>query len=72
MHVMRHGEVHNPEKVLYGRLPGYNLSDRASITIDGANVLGAKQRNYAFDTATLPLSNLFLDRRFGLQFRYRL
>ncbi|MGB5110256.1 MAG: histidine phosphatase family protein [Mycobacterium sp.] len=25
---MRHGEVHNPEKVLYGRLPGYNLSDR--------------------------------------------
>jgi broad specificity phosphatase PhoE len=28
VHVMRHGEVHNPEKVLYGRLPGYNLSDR--------------------------------------------
>lgn len=28
VHVMRHGEVHNPQKVLYGRLPGYNLSDR--------------------------------------------
>ncbi|TQK30468.1 histidine phosphatase family protein [Arthrobacter sp. SLBN-53] len=28
VHVMRHGEVHNPEKVLYGRLPGYNLSER--------------------------------------------
>lgn len=28
VHVMRHGEVHNPEKVLYGRLPGYQLSDR--------------------------------------------
>ncbi|GAA2532551.1 histidine phosphatase family protein [Mycolicibacterium diernhoferi] len=28
VHVMRHGEVFNPEKVLYGRLPGYNLSDR--------------------------------------------
>ncbi len=28
VHVMRHGEVHNPEKVLYGRLPGYHLSDR--------------------------------------------
>ena len=28
VHVMRHGEVYNPEKVLYGRLPGYNLSDR--------------------------------------------
>ncbi|MGN6611237.1 MAG: histidine phosphatase family protein [Angustibacter sp.] len=25
---MRHGEVHNPEGVLYGRLPGYHLSDR--------------------------------------------
>ena len=23
---MRHGEVHNPERVLYGRLPGYRLS----------------------------------------------
>lgn len=25
---MRHGEVHNPEGVLYGRLPGYHLSER--------------------------------------------
>ncbi|MEU5833118.1 histidine phosphatase family protein [Streptomyces diacarni] len=24
---MRHGEVHNPEGVLYGRKPGYHLSD---------------------------------------------
>ena len=24
---MRHGEVHNPEGVLYGRLPGFHLSD---------------------------------------------
>ncbi len=24
---MRHGEVHNPEKILYGRLPGYRLSE---------------------------------------------
>ena len=28
VHVMRHGEVHNPEKILYGRLEGYGLSDR--------------------------------------------
>lgn len=27
VHLMRHGEVHNPEGVLYGRLPGYVLSD---------------------------------------------
>ncbi|MDM7832239.1 histidine phosphatase family protein [Cellulomonas edaphi] len=28
VHLMRHGEVHNPEGVLYGRLPGYRLSER--------------------------------------------
>lgn len=28
VHLLRHGEVHNPEGVLYGRLPGYQLSDR--------------------------------------------
>lgn len=28
VHVMRHGEVFNPDKVLYGRLPGYHLSER--------------------------------------------
>jgi broad specificity phosphatase PhoE len=26
IHVLRHGEVHNPTKILYGRLPGYRLS----------------------------------------------
>ncbi len=27
VHLMRHGEVHNPEGILYGRLPGFRLSD---------------------------------------------
>ncbi|MDI2132524.1 histidine phosphatase family protein [Yinghuangia seranimata] len=27
VHLMRHGEVHNPEGVLYGRLPDYHLSE---------------------------------------------
>ncbi len=27
VHLLRHGEVHNPMKILYGRLPGYRLSD---------------------------------------------
>jgi broad specificity phosphatase PhoE len=27
VHVLRHGEVFNPQKVLYGRLPGYHLSE---------------------------------------------
>ncbi len=26
LHLVRHGEVHNPGRVLYGRLPGYRLS----------------------------------------------
>ncbi|WP_110207864.1 histidine phosphatase family protein [Nocardioides daejeonensis] len=28
VHLLRHGEVHNPQGVLYGRMPGYHLSDR--------------------------------------------
>jgi broad specificity phosphatase PhoE len=27
VHMLRHGEVYNPEKVLYGRMPGYHLSE---------------------------------------------
>ena len=26
VHLLRHGEVHNPDKILYGRLPDYHLS----------------------------------------------
>ncbi|MDR1998757.1 MAG: histidine phosphatase family protein, partial [Frankiaceae bacterium] len=26
VHLLRHGEVYNPDKVLYGRLPGFGLS----------------------------------------------
>ncbi|MFT4042797.1 MAG: histidine phosphatase family protein [Gordonia sp. (in: high G+C Gram-positive bacteria)] len=26
VHMMRHGEVHNPDGILYGRLPGFRLS----------------------------------------------
>ncbi|MFC5382527.1 histidine phosphatase family protein [Aquipuribacter nitratireducens] len=28
VHLLRHGEVHNPAQVLYGRLEGYRLSER--------------------------------------------
>ena len=27
VHLLRHGEVHNPEGVLYGRIPDYHLSN---------------------------------------------
>ena len=28
VHLVRHGEVRNPERILYGRLPGYRLTER--------------------------------------------
>jgi broad specificity phosphatase PhoE len=28
IHLLRHGEVENPDRILYGRLPGYVLSER--------------------------------------------
>lgn len=28
LHLVRHGEVDNPERILYGRLPGYPLTER--------------------------------------------
>ena len=46
VHLLRHGEVFNPEKVLYGRLPGYQLSDlghqmamRAAEALSGREVV---------------------------------
>ena len=38
VHLLRHGEVHNPGKVLYGRLPGFRLSDAGA----GMAVVAAK------------------------------
>jgi broad specificity phosphatase PhoE len=28
VHLVRHGEVYNPEEILYGRLPGFHLSEK--------------------------------------------
>ncbi|MGD9484709.1 histidine phosphatase family protein [Streptomyces sp. TRM70308] len=45
VHLMRHGEVENPEGILYGRLPGYHLSelgrrmaDRVADALDGNDI----------------------------------
>ena len=27
IYLLRHGEVHNPEGIIYGRLPGYRLNE---------------------------------------------
>jgi broad specificity phosphatase PhoE len=34
VHVVRHGEVHNPSGILYGRLPGFRLSDTGRAQAD--------------------------------------
>jgi broad specificity phosphatase PhoE len=31
VHLVRHGEVENPKGVIYGRLPGYHLSERGKL-----------------------------------------
>ncbi|HEX4815762.1 MAG TPA: histidine phosphatase family protein [Nonomuraea sp.] len=34
VHLLRHGEVHNPGGILYGRLPGYHLSEAGRLMAD--------------------------------------
>jgi broad specificity phosphatase PhoE len=36
IHLVRHGEVHNPDGVLYGRISGYHLSDLGHRMADAA------------------------------------
>ena len=36
VHLVRHGEVDNPDRVLYGRMPGYHLSDAGRTMADKA------------------------------------
>jgi broad specificity phosphatase PhoE len=48
VHLLRHGEVHNPDHVLYGRLPGFRLSE-----------LGQRQAGVAAEyLATRPVGHL--------------
>jgi broad specificity phosphatase PhoE len=38
IHLVRHGQVENPKGVIYGRLPGYNLSERGRRQAEEAGV----------------------------------
>ncbi len=43
VHLLRHGEVHNPDGIMYGRLPGYQLSGRGVAMAERvAGVLGER------------------------------
>ncbi len=46
VHLLRHGEVHNPGRVLYGRIPGYHLSERGhEMARTVAHALSAQDRD---------------------------
>ena len=53
VHVIRHGEVENPQKILYGRQPGWTLSQRGH---EMAEVLGEWSK--AIDLGALHVSPL--------------
>lgn len=43
VHLLRHGEVHNPEGILYGRRDGFHLSDRGAAMAERvADVIGGR------------------------------
>lgn len=51
IHLIRHGEVHNPEGVLYERLPGFHLSERGRAM--------ARRTAEALVDAKTPLTRLY-------------
>ncbi|HEV7208461.1 MAG TPA: histidine phosphatase family protein, partial [Mycobacteriales bacterium] len=67
IHLLRHGEVFNPNKVLYGRLPGFLLSEAgqrmaevAAASLKGRDITGlyVSPLERARQTA-VPLEELF-------------
>lgn len=44
VHLLRHGEVFNPDRMLYGRIPGFGLSDLGFQMADGAGEYFAKRQ----------------------------
>jgi broad specificity phosphatase PhoE len=45
VHLLRHGEVYNPDRVLYGRLPEFHLSDLGNQMAERAAEYFTAQRN---------------------------
>lgn len=43
IHLIRHGEVHNPKQILYGRLPHFRLSERGVAEANAVATVLAKQ-----------------------------
>ncbi|HEY4240833.1 MAG TPA: histidine phosphatase family protein [Kofleriaceae bacterium] len=65
VHLVRHGEVHNPENIKYGRIPGFRLSERGraqaaaagarlrELGVSAGDALVASPLERAVETATL-------------------
>lgn len=54
IYLVRHGEVHNPEGIIYGHLPGYRLSARGRLEVQtAATTLAAQQPFDALFTSPL-------------------
>lgn len=54
LYFIRHGEVHNPKKILYGRLPGFRLAERGLPKVaDLAEDLSAKKIEVLFTSPLL-------------------
>ena len=47
VHVLRHGEVYNPSKILYGRLPDFHLSELGQQMAKAAAQALAEPRRHA-------------------------
>ncbi|MDO4612950.1 MAG: histidine phosphatase family protein [Actinomycetaceae bacterium] len=53
IHVMRHGEVDNPDGILYGRLPGYHLSELGrAMAAEVARTLKVQGRDITYVVAS--------------------
>jgi broad specificity phosphatase PhoE len=76
IHLLRHGEVENPEAILYGRLPGYHLSalgrkmaDRVASTVRDRDIVRIvsspleRARETAQPVADALSLNIAIDRR---------
>ena len=55
IHLIRHGEVHNPEKVIYGRLPHFRLSDRGRLMAKAASDELLRQKRKVTGLVNSPL-----------------
>lgn len=48
LHLVRHGEVENPDRVLYGRIPGFRLSEKGhEMALAAAKELSSKNHQIA-------------------------